>query len=166
MSLTYEPSSEPLHISVALMHAISLRARLARYRPARGVIHKSMSLTYEPSSEPLHISAWCSSAVSLSVIWFRLCGSGCRANMNGLYVPYSLLCAIFALMCHIRSCLPYSLYSGAAAFCMAPRLIRCRANMAHIRQSRPWLSGKSPCTLLSCCLLFPGEDDVPRQARI
>ena len=29
---------------------------------------------------------------------------------------------------------------------------RCRANMAHIRQSRPWLSGKSTYKCLSCAL--------------
>jgi len=39
--------------------------------------------------------------------------------------------------------------------------VRCRANMAHIRQSRPWLSGKKSFNPLN--MLALGSEAAPRE---
>ena len=45
--------------------------------------------------------------------------------------------------------------SGRGAKLLIAARGRCRASMAHIRQSRPWLSGESPQNHLRCSLFAP-----------
>jgi len=70
-----------------------------------------------------------------------------RANMAHIRLE-----GLGAVVCRVSVAvfLPGVLFSGGRDLLWSPR---SRANLAHIRQPRPWLSGKSPENLLSCSLL-------------